>query len=95
MHSIPGRSQRQDRHELGASRLRGDLLLQTSAGIYADLLKSDRSDKLVLTGSGSGGLNELKEILDDSKASYAYVRVQYSNDKEVSPSCVFKKIVLI
>ncbi|KAL5522980.1 hypothetical protein ACEPAF_1247 [Sanghuangporus sanghuang] len=44
--------------------------------------ESDRSDKLVLTGSGSGGLDELKELLDDSKAFYAYVRVQYSNDKE-------------
>ena len=47
------------------------------------ITQSDRSDKLVVTGSGSGGLAELKESLDDSKASYAYVRVSYSNDKEV------------
>lgn len=45
--------------------------------------ESDRSDKLVVTATGSGGLAELKEVLDDSKASYAYVRVAYSNDKEV------------
>ncbi|KAH9941602.1 actin depolymerizing protein [Epithele typhae] len=44
--------------------------------------ESDRSDKLALTSTGSGGLEELREKLDDSKASYAYVRVQYSNDKE-------------
>ena len=44
--------------------------------------ESDRSDKLVLTQTGSGGLSELKESIDDSKASYAYVRVTYSNDKE-------------
>ncbi|KAH8101130.1 actin depolymerizing protein [Cristinia sonorae] len=41
-----------------------------------------RSDKLVLTATGSGGLEELREQLDDSKASFAYARVQYSNDKE-------------
>ncbi|KAF9261707.1 ADF-like domain-containing protein [Marasmius fiardii PR-910] len=44
--------------------------------------ESDRSDKLGVTQTGTGGLSELKEVLDDSKASYAYVRVQYSNDKE-------------
>jgi len=44
--------------------------------------ETDRSDKLVLTQTGTGGLSELKEVLDDSKASYGYVRVQYSNDKE-------------
>ncbi|KAL1949230.1 hypothetical protein VTO73DRAFT_11036 [Trametes versicolor] len=44
--------------------------------------ESDRSDKLQLTSTGSGGLAELREQLDDSKASYAYVRVQYANDKE-------------
>ncbi|THV04685.1 actin depolymerizing protein [Dendrothele bispora CBS 962.96] len=60
--------------------------------------ESDRSDKLVLTKTGSGGLSELKEVLDDTKASYAYVRVSYSNDKEstrekfilvvwIGPSC--------
>src|SRR5262245_45233394 len=46
------------------------------------LSQSERSDKLVLTQRGTGGLAELKDILDDSKASYAYVRVTYSNDKE-------------
>lgn len=44
--------------------------------------QTDRSDKLVLTKTGSGGLSELKEVVDPSKASYAYVRVQYANDKE-------------
>ena len=44
--------------------------------------ESDRSDKLKLTSTGSGGLAELRDQLDDSKASYGYVRVQYSNDKE-------------
>ncbi|KAF8260833.1 ADF-like domain-containing protein [Lactarius quietus] len=33
--------------------------------------ENDRSDKLVVTATGTGGL-----------ASYAYVRVTYSNDKE-------------
>ncbi|KAK7047351.1 hypothetical protein VNI00_006582 [Paramarasmius palmivorus] len=46
------------------------------------ILQSDRSDKLKVTQTGTGGLSELKEVLDDSKASFAYVRVQYSNDKE-------------
>jgi len=44
--------------------------------------ESSRSDKLQLTQTGSGGLSELREFFDDSKASYAYVRVSYSNDKE-------------
>ncbi|KAI0819946.1 actin depolymerizing protein [Trametes gibbosa] len=44
--------------------------------------ESDRSDKLQLTSTGSGGLTELREQLEDTRASYAYVRVQYSNDKE-------------
>ena len=44
--------------------------------------ESDRSDKLKLAQTGTGGLSELKEVLDDSKASYAYVRISYSNDKE-------------
>ncbi|OBZ67985.1 Coactosin [Grifola frondosa] len=44
--------------------------------------ESDRSDKLQLTSTGSGGLTELRDRLDESKASYAYVRVQYANDKE-------------
>ncbi|TFY62671.1 hypothetical protein EVJ58_g3711 [Rhodofomes roseus] len=44
--------------------------------------ESDRSDKLTLTATGSGGLEELREHLDESKASFAYARVQYANDKE-------------
>jgi len=44
--------------------------------------ETDKSDKLLLTKTGTGGLSELKDSLDDSKASYAYVRVSYSNDKQ-------------
>jgi len=60
--------------------------------------ESDKSDKLQLTQKGTGGLAELREVLDDTKASYAYARVTYSNDKEstrekfilvvwIGPSC--------
>jgi len=60
--------------------------------------ESDRSDRLVVTKTGTGGLAEIKEAFDDSKASYAYVRVRYANDKEsqrekfilvvwIGPSC--------
>ena len=44
--------------------------------------QSDRSDKLLVTATGTGGLAELQEKLDSAKASYAYVRITYSNDKE-------------
>ncbi|KAJ7927479.1 ADF-like domain-containing protein [Mycena leptocephala] len=44
--------------------------------------ENDRSDKLKLTATGTGGLTELRDVLDDGKASFAYVRVAYSNDKE-------------
>ena len=44
--------------------------------------QSDRSDKLVVTKTGTHGLSELRAALDDSKASYGYARVTYSNDKE-------------
>ncbi|KAF7795662.1 hypothetical protein EIP86_006827 [Pleurotus ostreatoroseus] len=44
--------------------------------------ESDRSDKLQLTATGSGGLEELCQHLDESKASFAYARIRYSNDKE-------------
>jgi len=44
--------------------------------------ESEQSDKLKLTQTGTGDLSELREALDDSKASYAYARVSYSNDKE-------------
>lgn len=36
----------------------------------------------MLTSTGTGGLSELQDTLDDTRASFAYVRVQYSNDKE-------------
>ncbi|PSR70594.1 hypothetical protein EW026_g1636 [Hermanssonia centrifuga] len=60
--------------------------------------ETDRSDVLQLTATGTGGLEELRDKLDESKASYAYVRVRYSNDKEsqrekfilvvwIGPSC--------
>ncbi|KAL8287690.1 hypothetical protein RQP46_003548 [Phenoliferia psychrophenolica] len=42
----------------------------------------DKSDKLELTGTGEGGLEELKTKLSDDRASFAYVRVSYANDKE-------------
>ncbi|KAH0826632.1 hypothetical protein J3R83DRAFT_4998 [Lanmaoa asiatica] len=44
--------------------------------------ESDRSDKLVVTKTGTHGLSELRDALDDSKASYGYARITYSNDKE-------------
>ena len=44
--------------------------------------ESEKSDKLILSQVGTGGLTELREALDDSKASYAYVRITYANDKE-------------
>ena len=44
--------------------------------------ESEKSDKLKLSQVGTGGLTELRESLDDSKASYAYVRITYANDKE-------------
>ncbi|KAG8216872.1 putative actin depolymerizing protein, partial [Butyriboletus roseoflavus] len=44
--------------------------------------ESDRSDRLVVTKTGTHGLSELRDALDDSKASYGYARVTYSNDKE-------------
>jgi hypothetical protein len=44
--------------------------------------ESDKSDKLKVSQVGIGGLTELREALDDSKASYAYVRITYANDKE-------------
>lgn len=39
-------------------------------------------DKLVLSGTGSGGISELADKLDPSQAQYAYVRVEYANDTE-------------
>ncbi|KAM0787897.1 hypothetical protein ACM66B_003946 [Microbotryomycetes sp. NB124-2] len=42
----------------------------------------DRSDKLKLTAKGTGGLDELKEHLSDDRASFAYAKITYANDKE-------------
>ncbi|KAI1481765.1 hypothetical protein K445DRAFT_73360 [Daldinia sp. EC12] len=39
-------------------------------------------DKLVLSGTGTGGLSEVVSKLDDSQVNYAYVRVEYNNDSE-------------
>ncbi|KAI2608080.1 actin depolymerizing protein [Hypoxylon fragiforme] len=39
-------------------------------------------DKLKLSGTGSGGLEELANNLDASQAQYGYVRVEYANDTE-------------
>lgn len=38
----------------------------------------------MLTATGTGGLTELRERLDDANASFAYARVTYANDKESS-----------
>ncbi|OJA17657.1 hypothetical protein AZE42_03015 [Rhizopogon vesiculosus] len=51
---------------------------------YQDV-RSDKSDTnwlLLDYETGAGGLAELRDVLADSKASYAYVRVAFSNDKE-------------
>ena len=54
----------------------------TPSGLAHHTLQSDRSDKLGVTKTGTGGLSELRDALDDSKASFAYARVTFSNDKE-------------
>lgn len=41
-------------------------------------------DKVALTATGTGGVAELATKLDDSQAQYAYIRVEYANDKESS-----------
>ncbi|TAQ87775.1 hypothetical protein B7494_g3931 [Chlorociboria aeruginascens] len=43
---------------------------------------SNVGDALTLTETGSGGMEELAERLDDAQAQYAYVRVEYANDTE-------------
>ncbi|KAF8889691.1 hypothetical protein BD779DRAFT_1623030 [Infundibulicybe gibba] len=43
---------------------------------------SPMSDTLRVSKTGTGGLAELQEALDDGTASYAYARVKYANDKE-------------
>ena len=44
--------------------------------------ESDSSNKLQLTKTGTGGLADLSEHLEESKGSYAYARISFSNDKE-------------
>jgi Cofilin/tropomyosin-type actin-binding protein len=44
--------------------------------------ESDKSDKLRLTKTGTGGLQELQEQLDEGKASFGYVRVTFANDEQ-------------
>ncbi|KZZ91725.1 ADF-like domain-containing protein [Moelleriella libera RCEF 2490] len=39
-------------------------------------------NKLTLSKTGTGGISELAEALDDSQVQYGYVRVEYANDKE-------------
>ncbi|KAI1103495.1 actin depolymerizing protein [Jackrogersella minutella] len=39
-------------------------------------------DKLVLSGTGTGGLEELTSKLDDGQAQYGYARIEYANDTE-------------
>ena len=39
-------------------------------------------NKLELTATGEGGLEELRGALDDAQVQYGYVRVEYANDKE-------------
>jgi hypothetical protein len=43
---------------------------------------SAMGNKLSLTATGTGGLPELVETLDDGQVQYGYVRVEYANDKE-------------
>lgn len=39
-------------------------------------------NKVTLSQTGSGGLEELAGALDDAQVQYGYVRVEYANDKE-------------
>ncbi|KAH8664206.1 hypothetical protein BX600DRAFT_381441 [Xylariales sp. PMI_506] len=43
---------------------------------------SAMGDKLKLTATGTGGLEELTSKFDDGQAQYGYVRVEYANDTE-------------
>ncbi|GAA5911288.1 coactosin family protein [Sporobolomyces salmoneus] len=43
---------------------------------------SAREDRLVLTGTGNGGLTEFKQNLQEENASFGYIRVKYANDTE-------------
>ncbi|KAJ3256026.1 hypothetical protein HDU77_003440 [Chytriomyces hyalinus] len=44
---------------------------------YAD----DKSDNIILSGSGNGGLEEAKTKLDDNKPAFGFVRVVVGNDE--------------
>ena len=44
--------------------------------------ESERSDKLKLSATGSEGLDELKDKLEEDQASFVYARITYANDKE-------------
>lgn len=48
------------------------------------LRQTDRSDKLKLAATGTGGLADLRsgEHFGDGDAAFAYARVTYANDKE-------------
>lgn len=39
-------------------------------------------NKLVLTATGTGGIAELADRLEETEVQYAYVRVEYANDAE-------------
>lgn len=39
-------------------------------------------NKLSLTSTGEGGIDEMRESLDDAQVQYGYVRVEYANDAE-------------
>jgi hypothetical protein len=87
--SIRGCSLKQIRCQLGSRGLRGSPMIFFLKFFFVVLTfpdcmhgQGDRSDKLVVTATGTGGLTELQEQLDPDKASYAYARVTYSNDKE-------------
>ncbi|EFX02209.1 cofilin tropomyosin-type actin-binding protein [Grosmannia clavigera kw1407] len=52
----------------------GDEISKTGSG--------KATGKMALQATGSGGLAELADRLDDAQAQYGYVRVQYANDSE-------------
>ncbi|KDQ07345.1 hypothetical protein BOTBODRAFT_192474 [Botryobasidium botryosum FD-172 SS1] len=44
--------------------------------------QSDKIDTLTLVGTGSQGLEEMKNHVSDSEVMFGYARIVYSNDKE-------------
>lgn len=49
------------------------------------LLISDaaaKGNKLTLSQTGTGGISELADALDDGQVQYGYVRIEYANDAE-------------